>query len=180
VQPAILAVRSPHVRPLKETLSMALAPSPQYEFTQEQNKVLGDLAAKMRLVGFFLILVALVSFLLTAALVAYTFKDQLPKEMVEKIPADAYKLVPPSNQLLGIAIYSGVAGLIFLMFGMWTRFAAGGFQKVVDTSGHDIDHLMGALGSLRNMYALLQTLILIGLILVVLGLGVFLGSRFFG
>ena len=158
---------------------MALAPSPQYEFTEDQNKVLGDLAAKMRLVGLFLILVALVSFLLTAALLLFVFRDQLPPDVVDKIPKEAYKLVPPSNQLWGIAIYSGVAGLIFLLFGMWTRFAAAGFQKIVDTKGHDIDYLMNAVGSLRSMYSLLYTLIIGGLLALLVGVGVFLGARFF-
>jgi hypothetical protein len=158
---------------------MAVASGPQYEFTQDQNKVLTDLAAKMRMVGMFLILVALVSFLMTAALLAFIFRDRLPPDVVQKIPQDAYKYLPPSNQLWGIAIYSGVAGLIFLMFGAWTRFAASGFQKIVDTTGNDIDHLMNALHSLRRMYALLYTLILVGLVLLIVGVGIFLGTRFF-
>jgi hypothetical protein len=158
---------------------MALAPSPQYEFTENQNKVLSDLAAKMRLVGLFLVLVGLVSFLLTAAVLLFIWKDRLPADVVAKIPEDAYKLLPPSNQLWGIAIYSGVAGLIFLLFGMWTRFAASGFQKIVDTKGHDIEHLMGAVGSLHSMYSLLYTIIMVGLIAVLVGVGVFLGARFF-
>ena len=159
---------------------MALAPSPQYEFTEDQNKVLGDLAAKMRLVGLFLMLVALVSFLLAAALLLFVFRDRLPTEVVAKIPEEARNLVAPlSNQLWGIIIYAAVTGLIFLLFGMWTRFAASGFQKIVDTKGNDIDHLMGAVGSLRSMFTLLHTFIVVGFILLLVGLGVFLGARFF-
>jgi len=42
-----------------------------------------------------------------------------------------------------------------------TRRAASAFQKIVDTKGSDISHLMTALGELKKAYGLQRTLILI-------------------
>jgi hypothetical protein len=121
-------------------------PGPQYEFTVEQNRVIGDLAGKMRFVGLFLILGGVL-------------------ECLSVLRGDLGHLI---------------AGVVFILFGVWTRGAAGSFRKIVDTEGRDITHLMRALGELRQMYTLQYWLLMIAiaLILVVL-LVAFFGALVF-
>jgi hypothetical protein len=56
---------------------------------------------------------------------------------------------------------------------VWTRNAAGSFQRIVDTKGQDISHLMHALVSLNKMYTLVYTIIVIGLLLFLITVGLF-------
>ena len=172
----------------------------QYEFTEQQNRELRNLAGKMRFVGFFSIafgVIALITCLLT---VAFLFRDRLPSGFREKageywkkaqasLPEDlkqqasdyALDKIPTGNNFLsGLAIFTGVTGLIFLLQGVWTRSAAAAFQTIVDTRGHDISHLMHAVGSLQSMYAQVYLLLLAaGLLggLVALGLSLY---KYFG
>jgi hypothetical protein len=172
-----------------------MSPTLQYEFTEQQNRELRNLAGKMRFVGFFSIafgVIALITCLLT---VAFLFRDRLPSGFREKageyltkaqasLPdelkkqASDYALdkIPTGNNFLsGLAIFTGVTGLIFLLQGVWTRSAAASFQKIVDTRGDDISHLMNAVGSLQSMYGQVYLLLLAGLVggLVAIGLTVY-------
>jgi hypothetical protein len=72
-----------------------------------------------------------------------------------------------------------MAGLVFLLQGLWTRSSAAAFQKIVDTQSHDIDHLMNAVGSLRAMYGQIHLLLGAALLggLVAVGLSLY---RYFG
>jgi hypothetical protein len=56
------------------------------------------------------------------------------------------------------------------VLGIWTRSAAASFQKIVDTKGNDIMHLMNALSSLYSMYSLIWTLLVLTLLAALLGL----------
>jgi hypothetical protein len=151
----------------------------RYEFTEEQNRQIGGLAGKMRFVGVFSILFGLFALLITLLTVLFIFRDRLPsgfrekakeyyQKAKEKLPddlktqAEEYSLdkVPTDNSfLIGVAIFSAVTGLIFLLQGAWTRSSAGSFQKIVDTQGSDISNLMNAIGSLHTMYGLLYLLL---------------------
>jgi hypothetical protein len=71
-----------------------------------------------------------------------------------------------------------VVGLFYLVMGVWTRTAGGSFQKIVDTQGSDISHLMSALSSLHSMYALVYTLLVLTLLVGLLGLGLTLFNQF--
>ena len=62
-------------------------------------------------------------------------------------------------------------GLFYVLMGVWTRTAGASFQKIVDTQGSDITHLMNALGSLHSMYSLIYTLLVVVLIFGVIGIG---------
>jgi len=164
---------------------------PQYEFTQEQNTLIGGLAGKMRFVGAFSVAFGVVGLLITALVVVAICRDRLPagwadkiKEYQqaarEKLPEDARAQVdqytpdklPANNHLWGIAIYAGVTGVFFLLLGVWTRSAGGSFQKIVDTRGSDVTNLMNALASLQSMYGLIQLLLVLALLggLVAVGL----------
>jgi hypothetical protein len=60
---------------------------------------------------------------------------------------------------------------------MWTRSAGRSFQQVVDTTGSDVRHLMDALAELNKMYALIYTLIAIGLLVLIASLGLFIYAQ---
>src|SRR5262249_57086555 len=85
--------------------------------------------------------------------------------------------LPPDNHLWGIVVSSAVNGLLYLLIGMWTRGAARSFQKIVDTTGRDIRHLMDALSELNKMYTLIYTLIFIGLLVLLASIGLFLYAQ---
>lgn len=116
----------------------------EYEFTQDQNDVFEDLAKKMRFVGLMGILFGVLSL---------------------------------AGAIAGIAVGNGsVAGptliqaIMLLVVGIWTRTAAEGFQRIVDTQGNDIANLMHALGELRRIYALQRTIFIVGIVLLFLGI----------
>jgi hypothetical protein len=69
-----------------------------------------------------------------------------------------------------------IQGIFILVVGLWTRSAAGAFQRIVDTEGNDIANLMNAIGELRRIYGLQRVLFLVAMVLFVLG--VMLGILF--
>jgi hypothetical protein len=165
---------------------MSQSPS-QYEFSQEQNTLIGSLASKMRFVGLFFIVVGVVNLLVALLVVLAVFRDRIPQKWVDELPAETKAKVeeqkvklPANNYLWGIALNVGVVGLFYLVMGVWTRTAGDSFQKIVDTQGSDISHLMNALSALHSMYALVYTLlvvtILLGLVALVVTLVQQLGS----
>ena len=167
----------------------------QYEFSQQQNRQLRSLAGKMSFVGFFSAAFGAIALLICLLTVAFIFQDRLPAGFREKageymqkaqasLPEDLknqasqYSLdrIPTGHNFLsGMAIFTGVTGLIFLLQGIWTRSSAASFQKIVDTRGNDIDHLMNAVGSLESMYRQIYLLLLAGLLggLIAIGLTVY-------
>lgn len=167
----------------------------QYEFTNEQNTEIGNLAGKMRFVGFFSVAFGVLALLVCLMTVLFLFRDRLPKgfrekakeyskKVQDKIPEDLKKeaseysldQIPTDNNFLtGIAVFTGVTGLIFFLQGIWTRSSAGSFQKIVDTRGDDVNHLMNAIGSLRAMYGQVYLLLVVALLggLVAVGLTVY-------
>ncbi|WP_052055739.1 hypothetical protein [Myxosarcina sp. GI1] len=52
------------------------------------------------------------------------------------------------------------------MIGRWNVLAAGGFQRIVKTSGNDIDNLMNAMSQLRKLYTLQYGLAIFALIVI--------------
>jgi hypothetical protein len=152
----------------------------RYEFTEAQNRGIGDLARKMRLVGLVAVVLGVVQLILGLLLLIYAFRDQLPAEVLRRIPEDTLKQLPPPSQLWSVVLQAATSGLIFLLIGLWTRSSAREFQQIVDTTGRDISHLMNALGSLHKMYSLLYTLIIIGILAFLLSIGLLLYARFSG
>jgi hypothetical protein len=172
-----------------------MSTSAQYEFTEDQNRQISGLAGSMRFVGLFSVIFGVVALLITLLTVLFIFRDRLPAGFREKaadyyqkakakLPADlqekaeeySFDKIPTGNNfLMGVAIFCGVTGLIFLLQGLWARSSAGSFQKIVDTKGNDITNLMTAIGSLRTMYGLLYLLLAAALLggLVAIGLTVY-------
>jgi len=158
-------------------------PSPQYEFSEEQNRLIGSLAGKMRFVGLFAVILGVINVIMALLVVGAIYRDRLPpgwsekvkeyqEKAREKLPDDLRKQseeysvdkLPPSNHLWGIALNVGVVGLFYLLMGAWTRAAGTSFQKIVDTRGNDITNLMNGLGSLHSMYTLIYTLLVVTLL----------------
>src|SRR5262245_12058321 len=167
----------------------------QYEFSQDQNTLIGSLASKMSLVGLFFVVVGVIQILMALMIVAAIYKDKIPdewvaksKEYVEKLPddvkkqAEGYTLdkLPPKNHLWGMALNVGVVGLFYLLMGTWTRSSAASFRQIVTTQGQDVTHLMNALSSLHSMYSLVYTLLVVTILFGVVLLGMSLFQRFAG
>lgn len=123
---------------------------PAYEFDEEQNDLMGDLANRMQWVAYFL----LVAGALTGALGLGTIAE-------------------------GGIVHIIQAGFMILV-GVWTKRAAAAFDGIVQTEGSDIPNLMVALGELKKLYTLQFWVIAvaIGLLLILLLLifGATLGS----
>jgi hypothetical protein len=148
----------------------------QYEFTSEQNTLIGGLGSKMRFVGLFAVALGAINLLLALLTVVAVYRDRVPaewqvktKEYLEKLPddvkkqAEVYSLdkLPANNHLWGIAINLGVVGLFNLLMGVWMQSAGNSFLNIVTTQGSDISHLMNGLTSLHSMFSLLYTLLLV-------------------
>ena len=61
---------------------MSAASPRQYEFTPDQNSVIGALAARMRTVGMFLIIIAVVNFLLQYSGLTWTHLEDVLKRQL--------------------------------------------------------------------------------------------------
>ena len=161
---------------------MSNMPPRQYEFGPQQNTLLAALAANMRGVGFFLVVVALLNFLVTVVVILTIYRARLPQDYVDTVLKEVSEAtqtdvkeqlshLPPDNHLWGIGISSGVNSLIYLLLGLWTQSAASSFRQIVDTTGRDVSHLMDALSSLNKMYGFVRTLIVIGLLVLLVAIG---------
>jgi hypothetical protein len=116
----------------------------EYEFTAVENETIGDLASKMRFVGLMGAILGVL--LLLAGIAGIVF----------------------GGRAGGSSAGTVVQGFLSLLVGIWTRSAAAGFQRIVDTQGHDIANLMSALGELRRIYTLQRVLYVVVIILFVL------------
>ena len=123
----------------------------QYEFTDEQNKTISQLANGMGSVSLLMKLLGL-AFLVFFGLTLYT-------------AIQAQQNYAPAAGL-------GAATLLCLSIGFWTGGAAHSFRRIVETKNEDVWHLMNALEGLRNMYGLLRGIVLLSLVLIMVGLGV--------
>ena len=114
-----------------------------YEFTREQNTELASLAKAMQIAGVLWIVYGIAS----AALFFVTNPNQAAS----------------GGQKIG-----GAVGVILnTLMGIWTMSAASSIDRVVSTTGRDIQNTMAALGNLRRFFATLRVVLLV---VVVLGL----------
>lgn len=129
--------------------------SSQYEFNDEQNKTFNELATAMGTVSTLMKLLGLV-FLIFLGL-------QIYHAVKVNTGADAYA---PAAGL-------GAGALLCLAIGFWTGSATHSFRRIVETKNEDIWHLMNAMESLKNMYGLLRSIILLSIVLVIAGAALF-------
>lgn len=119
---------------------------PGYEFTSSQNELIGDLAKKMNFVGILMAISGVISLIAGILTLFATFSQ-------------------------GTFDFSSIVnGVFLLLIGLWTRNAAQSFSRVVNTTGTDIENMMGALAELRKLYTLQYWLIIIVLIFLAIAL----------
>jgi hypothetical protein len=154
--------------------------TPEYEFSGQQNAVIGDLARKMSLVGFALMLFG-------ALQIASGITTFLSGRNPQRVLAAAKEAGIPAEQLqrLETAMTSGgwftpftaaaisciLVGILLMMVGTWNQQAAAGFAGMALTKGQDISRLMDALGALRKKYSLIYNMIMIFAIFSLISLG---------
>jgi hypothetical protein len=128
--------------------------SAQYEFTEEHGRTIGGLADSMSTSASLL------------QLLGVAFATLCGVQIVAVLKTDAeFVTVRDYVPAIGFA----AAALFCLAFGFWTARASNSFRRVVQTRNEDVWHLMNALGSLHNMYALTRFVILASLVLVAVG-----------
>ena len=111
-----------------------------YEFTEDQDRVISNVASSMRIVA--LVLMVVGSFQMVIALVGFMGSG------------DA--------NLTRWALQGGLA----LVIGGFTMQAGTAFRKIVSAKGNDIGHLMEALSVLRKLYRLQVVLFVIAAVLL--------------
>lgn len=129
-------------------------PPAQYEFTADQNQVIGGLARNMIWVAapfVFLGILYVVAGLINLAVAGMAVYHGEPR-------ADA--LVNAGFLLL--------AAIFVLFVGRKLRFAADRFQAITQTAGNDISHLMNGLDSLGRLFKVLAAFVRIYVILVLI------------
>lgn len=114
--------------------------SREYEFSSSQNELIKNLADKMRFVAYFLIAVGVL------AVIGGLF----------------------SLRTGGVG--NIINGVVYILIGVWTNNASSAFQRIVATTGSDIENLMGALGELRKLYTLQYWLLIIALVFIAIAL----------
>jgi hypothetical protein len=121
----------------------------QYEFNDQQNRIIADLGSGVRVVGLLLFLLGFFqAFTLIAALVRLGW----------------------DSRLAGPYLLTGAGALIYLSLGWWFNRASAGFINVAATQGRDVDNLMHGLNELRKSFSLVRTLIFVFGVFILMGL----------
>jgi hypothetical protein len=153
----------------------------EFEFDESQNRVIGDLARKMSLVGFVMIFFGALQMINGVSSLVMSRNPQRMMEAAEKagftpeqIETLRRTLADGSwaSPLVASALAFTLAGLLLLLVGVWTRQAAGGFSGIAHTKGKDISRLMDALGALHRKYTAIYFFILIAALVSVLSLAI--------
>jgi len=159
----------------------ATAPTPEFEFDEAQNKLIGGLAGKMGLVGFVMVFFGLLQMING---VATLFMSRSPDRVIaaaEKAGMTEEQLGALKESLSGgfwsspitaSALGFALAGLFLFLVGFWTRQAAVGFAGIALTKGKDISRLMDALGAMYRKYEMIYTLLLAAAIISLVSLAI--------
>ncbi len=123
-----------------------------YEFTADQNRVIQNLAQKMKFIGVVFVVFAAIYF--GAGLFPFTRAGM------------------PGWYGIGSMLGDAIAGALYLALGIFTLKAARCFRLIVETEGSDIKNLMDALVFLLKNYRIQYSLIVALLILLVLALSI--------
>jgi len=115
---------------------------PQYEFNDEQGRIIADLAAKMRFVGVLVGVLGGVSLL----------------EGLSRLPEEG---------ITAASVVAMLTALVLIAIGYWSTRAGREFPLVDQTKGADITHLMRALENIRRLYGLQYVIGWVVLILLV-------------
>ncbi len=121
-----------------------------YEFTSDQNRVIQDLARKMKFIGVAFVVFAAIYF--GAGLFPFT------------------RAWMPGWYGIGSMLGDAIAGAVYLALGVFTLKAARCFRLIVETEGSDIKNLMDGLAYLLKNYRIQYGVILTLLVLLILTL----------
>lgn len=139
-----------------------------YEFTAEQNELIGGLGRKMKLVGLILLIFGALN--LINAFLAQLLFVHLDNELVPADVREQFFQVGQRERWLFTG-YVAVIGIVFLCVGAWTRAAGDSFSRIAATAGQDVNHLLEGFKTLHKMYSLiavaLVAAIFAGVVLVV-------------
>jgi hypothetical protein len=123
------------------------SPSPQYEFTREQNEKIRRLASSMGLFG--MIVLAL------GVLIGV------------RVVVEAVRYFTGDPVSVAVFIYGGMLTLLLIPLGRCLFQSAAEFGGIIETKRHDIDHLMRGVEKLTSFF---RPLVLIYLAIAALGL----------
>jgi hypothetical protein len=118
----------------------------EYEFSAEQSVVFTKLSDHMKSVGFWFQIYGAMQ------IIGFLLKLIFSRYNSERFDFDFGGLL---------------SGLFFLYLGLFTRRGGWEFRKVSDTQGHDISHLLQALGEVSRFYGILHFVIRLVVILLV-------------
>ncbi len=159
----------------------------QYEFTSDQDHLIGSLARKMALVGFALMLfgalqmvngvVSLFAARSPEKVLATAKEAGLPEASLQQLET-ALTAQHGLSPLAATSIAFAATGLLMLLIGRWTQQAAAGFAGIVGSKGQDIFRLMDALGTLHKKYGLMYTLLWLAVITSLLSFAFAIFSSF--
>jgi hypothetical protein len=152
----------------------------EYEFSDDQNRLFGNLASKMALVGFAAMLFGglqmingIFSFFTPhhpEKVLAAAKEAGLPEAKIQQLE----KTLSSDRWLSPITIAAlvyALTGLFLVLVGVWTQQSAAGFAGIVVTKGQDIRRLMEALGALYKKYSLIYTILLVAAIASLISFG---------
>lgn len=133
---------------------------PQYEFDDEQNRVIGDLALAIVWVRIPLLVTAVFQTVIAIGL--------------------AFRISRDGAHVVGV-LGSVLTAVVCFVLASWLLRAAESFARITTTKGRDISHLMTALRNLGSWFDLLAFFVklylaLLALILLILVLGSLTGS----
>jgi hypothetical protein len=141
-EPAAEAVKEPVKEPVK---APAPEPAREYEFTEAENKVLRELVETLSVAGLVMLALGIASVLYAGVYVTGPLHDPTP-----------------------LVVVATCAPLVIA--GWWLRGAAAPLQRVVETRGKDISHLMDALREFQRIFALQRTGFALAFLVAVVGL----------
>lgn len=81
-------------------------------------------------------------------------------------------LATQGRPAIGPAIGDFAEAVVFGLIGLWLQRAVDAFNKVIDTSGDDITHLLHALRELTRVFSLQRTVLVLAAIVIVMAIGI--------
>ncbi|MDC0667166.1 hypothetical protein [Nannocystis radixulma] len=81
-------------------------------------------------------------------------------------------LATHGRSAIGPAIGQFAEAVVFGLIGMWLQRAVDAFNRVIETSGDDITHLLHALRELTRVFSLQRTVLVLAAIIIVMAIGI--------
>jgi hypothetical protein len=121
-----------------------------------------------------------------------TYEFSAPENVLIRQLVEAMRFVAAASLALGaLVLILGLAGvltqgraslgpalgnfaqcLVFVLIGVWLTRAVDAFNKIVESRGDDITHLLQAITELTRVFRLQQTVFVLALLITVLSIGV--------